>query len=99
MLEIGDRLADRGLRQIQPLRRPAEAARLDHRVEATDLVALDLHGGIVVGVGLKPDLQREMKAGFINPDSGIAAANRIAARCVVPCARKLDSRSNGSWAS
>ena len=43
MLEIGDGLADRGLRQIQPLRRTAETAGFDDGVKATQLVTFNLH--------------------------------------------------------
>ena len=99
VLEIGDRLADRRLRQIQPLGRPAEAAGLDHGVKAADLVALDLHGAIVDRSRAKA---RPTACEFTPADSGIAAANRIAAAMaiVVRCrvTRESRLRSTESWA-
>jgi hypothetical protein len=44
MLQIRDRLADRRLRKIQPLRGPAEAAGFDHRMKAAQFMTFDLHG-------------------------------------------------------
>ncbi len=44
MLQIGDGLADRRLREIQPLGRAAETAGFDDRVKATQFITFNLHG-------------------------------------------------------
>src|SRR4030095_5104189 len=44
VLEVCDRLTDGGLREIEPLGSPAEAAFFDHRDERAYFVSLDLHG-------------------------------------------------------
>jgi hypothetical protein len=41
VFEIGHGLADRRLREIQPFRRTAEAARGDHGVEATQFISFN----------------------------------------------------------
>src|SRR5580704_12178152 len=47
MLEIRDGLTDRGLRQIQALRGPAETAGIEHRMKATQLVTFNVHGSSI----------------------------------------------------